>query len=856
MNVKKCVKKIAAVATGALLVSSAFAANLSDWPQPFVTEDGQGDVQFVIGDGSTSDYLGAIDIAVALQAAAVSESSVDVGGKTTTTVEGGYDLSGSDDMFLGNQLDMDGELDESELPELLSEGVVSYDGDDYDSSQTLNMGSNVVEFAKEDKEPMLRVDLTSGDLWTYKFSMDDTFEALPALNADSKRLYEESFSIEMMGKTFTVAEDQTAYIGSDALKLFGSDVTTSLDLNTPVTVDVDGKSYTLEIVGGGGVDSDSPYVTIDVNGNKKNVVEGNSYTIGGLDIYAENVFINTFGSETTASADIFVGSNEIILGKDNEVSINGEVVDGMTSTVAFSADDELESITVTYNPSELNNDVAGWDETEFIEVGSSVSDPLFGTFSVEFVGSNYEMDDKAKAMLDIQTPSDDVELTFETEDGEVTLAVYNIDDVAHKVQNYALDNDGEGWDGVLGVTATSTLRIAAVAALADLAAADTLSAGQAASVNAYTGGALDNTNTKTEALTAIRAKDVATANIQIMVDDIFALNEVSGNGDVTTKIYEVKSIDEEDGVVLKDLATGKEITVDINKEIGESDVDIIGIVETTTAEVVDDFFILSEATVAKIYLKGGKQYFTIEDLDVADADAGIELVENEVDASISADDLDVQVQFTIDADASDDEAKVSFDATNTNGDDLSTRFVTSAEDDTVAHLTEFGTYVIADDEDDDYATAYIPVDEDAVVTYTVILAQEGATVVTSGASGSVTTEKVNAFAVGAAIKDVDAEVATPSNNLIVIGGTCINSVAAKLKQVDTGSCGEDSGLSPNEAIIELFTLDNDKVAMLVAGYDAVDTQAASRAVATGKIASYNKDAVKLTVTDASVFQIE
>jgi hypothetical protein len=49
----------------------------------------------------------------------------------------------------------------------------------------------------------------------------------------------------------------------------------------------------------------------------------------------------------------------------------------------------------------------------------------------------------------------------------------------------------------------------------------------------------------------------------------------------------------------------------------------------------------------------------------------------------------------------------------------------------------------------------------------------------------------------------------------------------KLKEVAAGSCGDASGLSPNEAIVELFTLDNGKIAMLVAGYDADDTTKAA-----------------------------
>ena len=74
MNVKKAIKRIAALAAGTTMVTAtimgAMAYDLSDYPAPFV-EDGMFGGKLVIGQtAKVTDVIGAIDIAASLQAAA------------------------------------------------------------------------------------------------------------------------------------------------------------------------------------------------------------------------------------------------------------------------------------------------------------------------------------------------------------------------------------------------------------------------------------------------------------------------------------------------------------------------------------------------------------------------------------------------------------------------------------------------------------------------------------------------------------------------------------------------------------------------------------------------------------------
>ena len=775
MNMRKTIKKIAAVAAGTTLLASSIlgaAADLSAYPSPFV-KDGVADVQFVIGSGSTDDYLGVLDIATSLQADAVKSESVNVGGTTEVSVEGGYDLSGTSQFYLGSDLSLKGNLDDTELPVLLADGEVAYDGKDYDTSQDLVFSASPIIYAEEDNEPVLKLDLeNASEMWKYTLTFDDTFKAV-----DSKDKFEESFTIEMLGKVFTIPEDQSDVNTASELKMFGSDVTTLLTLSTPVTVESDGETYTIEVTG---ANKDAATAIINVNGHEKTVEDGKSYTIGGLDIFVDDLFITDIPS-LDARASVFVGSNEIILRNNKEVKIDDEPVSGLTSKLTYSSGKVLQNIEISYAPDNLNKDVPGYDEVEFVEAGDSVTDPLFGTFSVDFVGPNYDLESEDKALVEVNTPSDDVELVVETEEGKVTFTPYNL--VAGKLQ-FAANDSTDDDDGFVGLVKK--------------------------------GADLEKKN-------------------------IFILNE--DDSERVTKVYEVKSVDEDDGVELLELASDKTITVKKTKEIEDTGVKIASINDTAHTFTLDD------DTELVLFLKGGKQSVTLADMTTPKTTATITLDENEVDKDVYATGKGKSVVFSLAQDGSDDEVDVTvptytgFSKASSKSEDLDT------------FLSKAGTYVVADNDEQEYAKAYVPIDEDYMVEYNVFVAPTGAKVVTTGGSSSVQTQTVNPIAVGVAVRDVDVNLANPAHNLIVVGGSCINTVSATLMGVPANSCGTDSGLNAGEAVIELFDLDNGKKAMLIAGWEAVQTQAAARAVATNDAAlTGNKVVVK--ATSASQYTIE
>lgn len=76
---------------------------------------------------------------------------------------------------------------------------------------------------------------------------------------------------------------------------------------------------------------------------------------------------------------------------------------------------------------------------------------------------------------------------------------------------------------------------------------------------------------------------------------------------------------------------------------------------------------------------------------------------------------------------------------------------------------------------------------------------------------------------------LDSEVSSVGNkNLIVVGGSCVNTVAADL--LGGALCGEafsaKTGIVSGEAIVKSYDRASGKIALLVAGYEAADTQRA------------------------------
>jgi len=82
------------------------------------------------------------------------------------------------------------------------------------------------------------------------------------------------------------------------------------------------------------------------------------------------------------------------------------------------------------------------------------------------------------------------------------------------------------------------------------------------------------------------------------------------------------------------------------------------------------------------------------------------------------------------------------------------------------------------------------------------------------------------------VSKLDTEVTSiTAQNAIIVGGPCVNTAAAAALGLSYPACGVSSTIPENQAIIQLVTHTNGKVALVVAGWTADDTRRASRVVA-------------------------
>ena len=128
-NIKRVVKKIGAISAGVLFTGAslmgAMAADLGDYPSPFVTE-GAYDTAAVITSSNGLDANAGLFIVNGLSGAITTTGT---GSASTTTVAGAYKLqySGNDFNLNDTAYDIDNKLSKTHLATLLAKGTFKDD---------------------------------------------------------------------------------------------------------------------------------------------------------------------------------------------------------------------------------------------------------------------------------------------------------------------------------------------------------------------------------------------------------------------------------------------------------------------------------------------------------------------------------------------------------------------------------------------------------------------------------------------------------------------------------------------------------------------------------------------------------
>jgi hypothetical protein len=119
--------------------------------------------------------------------------------------------------------------------------------------------------------------------------------------------------------------------------------------------------------------------------------------------------------------------------------------------------------------------------------------------------------------------------------------------------------------------------------------------------------------------------------------------------------------------------------------------------------------------------------------------------------------------------------------------------------------------------------------------------------------GSITTETV--LPITADVVKLDSEVTESDkngNDLVLFGGSCVNSITADVMGVAFPTCGADSGVPEDAAMIAVYEdhFVAGKSVLVIAGWSAPDTDLAARVVQLGYPGATDaqKDSAELTVS--------
>jgi len=881
-------KKIASAVSSALMVTSTVAlAAAANYPAPFVSGS-HADVAIIVGDTAASTDAAA----AAALSADLGAKFVAAGGSTTTSATVSDDafplFTSGTPVYLNDSINVARtSITDDDLPAILAK--TTFNGGsgagDADVTQTIIPGTNSrVLFGKQptsSDDPTLYISLgTSSSTPVYNTSI--TFDqAVNFTHADAI-----GETLELFGKEYTVSADTD----STSLVLYRSSERFRLSVGgqnpTPSkSVTVDGTAYTVEIVSGSDTSAEIAVTSSDGMMKSKEINEGDTAKVNGVEV---SVISATENDITGISAEIVVGSQRITLedGQNVQVGVDDTPLDGTYVSFTGSTDD-LTGIQISTFAEDTQEDA--------LLSGTAFADPVWGSFKLSFTGVNNPLTDADRDMMKVGASGDSaLDLMFTQHGGKEA----SFDWLQNATIGYSALGTGSGTVGMYlghGDNGNELIRVAEQAPLnrsmyavvgnedeghlVELSTVKNSSDGYSDDEIKFT-DVFDTSKTYDSVITSegtgtvniggkvygVTYSGVSTSNENVVVRLNFPNSESSGNQLVlfptieTDKgakvaLYQPTNINmtnydgagtDVSGLIFPDGDGYNTVTTTSVNEAGNFTVGSTvignGTSSTTitagvltynvslTAPSMNGSITQNTQQVARVYLvdpvNGGNintpALIVFEEEEdesgnrnafiVTPTGSGVNNAETEVSTILVS-------------------AGAGVPPTTTGGSGAGTSFVTLESDDTMSQLvTKYGTLLTLKNPDSGQRTAEIAYPDDQVEAMVYVAA--GDATVGGGSTG----------ALGNIVMDA-SEVASVSNkNLIVVGGSCINTVAAKLLGSNAPLCGADftaatqrvagKAVTAGSWLVQSFESpwNSNKIALLVAGYEAQDTTNAANAL--------------------------
>ena len=864
-------KKIASVLAGTVLMSSTLAfAAAANYPAPFV-KSGNADVYVVYGSapGAEFDLVAVADITTNLQAGLAKQTATSGTSGASTSASGeNYPLfTSSSELFSNSTLDsVVKTLTPTELPTILADGT--FDGDATATyEQRIIVGSNpIISFAKQptdDDDPQYGLTLGTTVASQYVYNATVTFDtAVNFTHADSK-----GQELSAFGQIFTVGSATT----STKLVLFKSSEKVYLDSesNPSQTVTVGAKEYTVSLVAATDTSATIKVTNADGTSEQKEVNEAASKKINGVEVGINSADESTALNKLTA--EVVVGADRVTLQDGNAVKVGSDedTVDG--TNVEF-RDSSGSRTTYTGNITKLLFQATAVDSShDAIVPGGSFTDPIFGSFKVDFSGINIPADSTSREDIVVKNSGNDkMSIKFSDYSGaEKTVTfVYNKTDSDGSGQQLA-DSDGDsivveenawvnksyyvvlankdrgGLYEITGLTNSSsttasddelTIRNvftdASTTAKATTEGSGTITIEGLSFSYTYTGAQTlsdvarqvkfnypESTGNDKIYFPTIKTSKGALVgfyqptNINLTSQSLDAANIQLPNGNGYTSV----AVASAGG--LHNYTFGGTTAVNTTGASGASSSGAITVGQLTYN--VSSRAIVNTTTLNLLSPEGGNivrpAVVVFEEKD--DASAYHALIVT-LDAGYDGDSAGIGVNDIVRTYSKD-----------TNGGNGGNEIQLESNSDLYKDTDLWGSISTLDKADSDQTVGTISYPDNQVQTYVYVAADDAAITTEGASSGSGSVKELGSVLVK------DSEVASlPSKNLVVVGGSCINAESARLLGVSATTCGADftakTGVGAGQFLIQTFAKGTDKVATLVAGYNAADTQNAAKVLTT------------------------
>lgn len=807
-------KRLFAFSTGVLMLGAtatgALAADLNDYPNMFV-EDGKFNGYFVVGESAnTVDNLAMTDIATQMWYEMPSESS-------TVSVDGDAWMVGTSADWL--------EINESIGPSG-TEGIVDYidsselgalaDGEFSNSKGTFAYEQKLyfdtegpkAWYMEDDDENLGVFWKISSDASIARYELDFSTQLESDIDAsDSYALKDmEDKQITFMGTTWTIttAKYTLGSGGTVALTFMGGATTGTLLEGESSTYTVGEASYDIAVTY-----VDATNVAFTVNGESTGKLEdGETHTLAdGNDIGVSDILYQAYAGGVH-QASFFIGANKLYMtdnitsgdNSDSELKVNEETIEGAAVRIVGTIETEPVSTTTdgALKIDYLWVNMTAQDDI-YLSAGDKLSEDselaesqLLFTENWDF---EYHGEDEAvgTSLIKLQRSGDDkYELKFTSNDGnEVTLPLMYATGTADQIKLGRKDGDH------LAMNIT--------------------------------------TNISDDDYFVLASKETTGyANSDAIVT---ALQYQSSKKNSSTAARTVKFKNLNNGEIIE---TNFDVNCDFDIAI-EGRTHQFQSAQTNTCALANWDIKLSSTDYAYDTSAGNRSRLRLRDesgsLITIDAnEANVDLADPGATYSssaglivtVEADDQDRDDDYTTVTSAETQfSATLNYTATNeVQASVTGPQWTVADPDDTdVTHgLSAWGSMYkkTAPSSTPVEVELYVPTESSQKI---VAYVTSGATTSTTSGSGELAkVEIVDATRLDSEITDV------ASQSLIVVGGACVNSVAAELLGVsmDFPACAE--GMNPGTATIKLFE-NGDNMAMLVAGYKAEDTRVAGQVIA-------------------------